>query len=178
MTGVVTVHQIVLRSIMETFDRPVMQNSLRSMYVEEQVGVHLGDDWEHVGADWCGWDFKSTTGVRLEVKQSAAKQSWIQDRPSRGSFDIRPRTGRYEGPEWVAGVGRFADVYVFAWHGRWEEADQRDEHQWQYYVVPTRSLPLTQKTIRLSVVEKLAPPTAACDLSSVVGALELIRGSE
>lgn len=61
------------------------------------IGVLLGDDWTYVGADWGGWDFESADYHRLEIKQSAAKQSWAQAGPSRGVFDIAPRSGRYEG---------------------------------------------------------------------------------
>ena len=152
------------------FDRPVMENALRSMYVEEQVGVLLGTGWNPVGADWAGCDFESASDVRLEVKQSAATQSWSQGQPTRGQFDIRPRMGRYDGATWIDDAGRYAHVYVFAWHGGWGEGvDQRDESQWAYFVVPSTSLPSHQKTIALSSLQKLAIPTDSAHLRAVVG---------
>jgi len=39
----------------------------------EQV---LEPDWVYMAADWGGWDFESPSGIRLEVKQLAALQSW------------------------------------------------------------------------------------------------------
>lgn len=162
-----TVHDVILGRLLAMFSGPVMQNSLRSMYVEEQVGVLLGSRWRSVGADWAGWDFESLDGVRLEVKQSAAKQSWSQSRASRGSFDIAPRTGRYDGAVWVPGEGRAADIYLLAWHGRADEhCDQRDEAQWEYYLVAARSLPARQKTIALSRVQQLANPVAATEVAA------------
>jgi hypothetical protein len=160
-----TVHSEALARLIAGVDRPVLQNAIRSMYVEHQIAVLLGDEWAHVGTDWGGWDFESPAGLRLEVKQASAKQSWKQSRKSKGVFDIARRTGRYEGATWVAGEGRFADVYVFAWHGGWDEPelDQRDETQWEYYVVATSDLP-QQKTIALSGVCRLATATSSRNL--------------
>ena len=125
----------------------------------------LGPLWRATGADWGGWDFESDDGVRLEVKQSAAKQSWSQPKSSRGSFDIAPRTGRYDGTVWVPGAGRAAHIYVMAWHGRADDGcDQRDEAQWEYYAVTTRSLPAAQKSIGLAPLQRLAVPVAAHEL--------------
>jgi hypothetical protein len=164
-----------MQLLMEGIDRPVIQNAVRSMYVEYQVAVLLGDEWSLVGTDWGGWDFQSRSGIRLELKQSAAKQSWVQKGPSRGVFDIAERTGRYVGADWIAGRGRFADLYIFAWHDRWDEtADQRDESQWTYFVIPTSQLP-TQRTIGVAVVRKLAEPTTAPRLrETVLGASRLV----
>ena len=166
-----SVHDLVVKRLAEFFSKPVLQNSLRSMYVEEQIGVLLGERWRSVGGDWAGWDFEDVDGVRLEVKQSAAMQSWAQARPSRGSFDIKARQGRYDGATWVPEVGRAADLYVLAWHGGWgERADQRDETQWEYYLLSASRLP-RQKTISLSVVRELGSPVAAGALVSAANAL-------
>jgi hypothetical protein len=130
-----------------------------------------------VGADWAAWDLERDDGVRLEVKQSAATQTWEQARPSIATFDIRARTGRFEGATWFAEPGRAADLYVFAWHGRWgENVDQRDERQWEYFVVPTVRLP-DAKTIRLGRLRAMCAAStsltlrrdvdAACDASAV-----------
>ncbi|MCU1387459.1 MAG: hypothetical protein JWL72_797 [Ilumatobacteraceae bacterium] len=80
-------------------------------------------------------------------------------------FGIARPTGRYEGAIWVAGEGRFADIYLFAWHGGWDEpeVDQRDSTQWDYYVVATSDLP-HQKTIALSGVRRRATATSSRNL--------------
>ena len=158
-----------MKLLLAALDRPVIQNAVRSMYLEYQVAVLLGEPWRLVGTDWGGWDFESTAGHRLELKQAAAKQSWAQTRPSRGAFDIASRSGRYEGAAWFPESGRFADLYVFAWHGGWDaEADQRDETQWDYFVVPTSALP-QQKTIGLAALTRLTAPTPASSLAARVG---------
>ena len=163
-----TVHDETMKLLLAGLDRPVIQNAVRSMYVEYQVAVLLGEEWQLVGTDWGGWDFQSRSGHRLELKQAAAKQSWAQTMPSKGVFDIASRTGHYEGATWIGGAGRFADVYVFAWHGGWDDStDQRDETQWQYFVVPTLDLPI-QRTISLSRLRRLIGPTTAASLSAAV----------
>ena len=171
MTAEDPVHHETLRRVGAMFDTPVMSNTLRSLYVEAQIGVLLGPTWRSVGADWAPYDFESDTGVKLEVKQSAARQTWTQTRPTRPSFDIRPRTGRYDGAASIPEAGRAADVYVFAWHPRTVDVDQRDETQWEYYVVPTVDLPPNQATISLSRICAISNPTRAHGLPSTVAGI-------
>ncbi len=115
--------------------------------------VGLGSDWRLVGGDWAAWDLENKNEDRLEVKQSAARQSW--NAPSSGisapRFDIKKRKGYWKnGTTWVSQVGRFADIYVFAWHPITDDScDHRDPSQWMFYVVPTNQLP-DQKSIGLS----------------------------
>jgi hypothetical protein len=64
-------------------------------------------------------------------------------------FDIRTRTGYFEGADWVADPRRFAHIYVFAHHPIMDaSADHRDPSQWRFHVVATDRLP-TGKTISL-----------------------------
>lgn len=152
--------ETTLSKVMSQFDRPVIQNDLRAMFVEEMVGVLLGSTWTAMGKDWGGWDFqRKRDGVRLEVKQSAARQSWGQDRASTASFDIAPRTARFEGQKWIDEAGRFADIYVFAWNPVFADSDgvdQRDPSQWQFVVALTVNLPAAQKSIRLAPLLEVA----------------------
>ncbi|MBK8545700.1 MAG: hypothetical protein IPL62_20575 [Caulobacteraceae bacterium] len=62
---------------------------------------------------------------------------------SKASFDIAPRTGEYvDGAAWVDGVGRNADIYVFAYHPVADPtADHREPTQWQFYVVLENTYP-------------------------------------
>ena len=77
----------------------------------------LGRIGSCVLGDWRGWDFQHRDGCRLEVKQSAARQTWTGSRAAtKPVFDIRARTGYFEGANWIADPRRFADIYVFALH--------------------------------------------------------------
>ena len=162
-----SVHQQALQGIRDLADRPVMVNATRSRYVEFQIGALL-QNWEQVG-DWDGWDLQRGS-TRLEVKAAAARQAWNQDGPSTPRFDIAPRDGHFVGNDWVTRPGRQAHIYVFAWHGVFEESrcDQRDERQWEYYVVRSSDLPPKQKSISLTRLRVLTDPVPSSDLKSAV----------
>ena len=49
------------------------------------------------GRPWDSWDFVHDTGFRMEVKQSAAAQVWSGRTTSPPRFDIRARSGYWEG---------------------------------------------------------------------------------
>ncbi|MCB0998732.1 MAG: hypothetical protein KDB40_05490 [Acidimicrobiales bacterium] len=160
VAGAFPVHESALRRLVLRFDVPLIQNDLRSAYVEEQVGVLLGAAWRFTGGDWGPYDFESG-GVRLEVKQSAALQSWPGP-PGRGAFNIAPRTGYYVGAQWVPKQGRHSDIHVFAWHGEaGPTADHRDVNQWIYFVCPTVRLPEAQRSLSRPALERLAGVEAA-----------------
>lgn len=163
------VHESVLRRLTVRFDVPLVQNDLRSAYVEEQIAILLGSRWRYAGADWGPFDFESE-GVRLEVKQSAALQSW-RHTPGRGSFNIAPKKGVFVGPLFESSPGRHADLYVFAWHGVIDQsADHRDVNQWTYFVCPTESLPMHQRSLTRARLEQLdgVERVGAGGLSNVV----------
>jgi hypothetical protein len=94
--------------------------------------------WRHVGDNWSGWDFEHECGTRLELKQSAAWQTWdpvkqrasqSEAKPGPGIFDIAQRTRWFDaaGAIWTKEPGRPAHVYVFAWNGPYgPAADHRD----------------------------------------------------
>ena len=165
------VHRAATAAMTAWFDQRVMQNVIRSTYVEFQIGVLLGDGWDHVGKDWGGWDFERD-GVRLEIKQSAARQTWNPNgEASKPSFDIAPRTGYFDGLNWVDEPGRHAHIYVFAWHDVVDASyDQRDERQWKYLVAPRPLLPEGQKTITWSSLQRLVEdgPCGADELRQLV----------
>ncbi len=81
------------------------------------------------------------------------------------------------GAEWVEGVGRNADLYVLAWHDRYDDPDQRDEGQWIYYVVATTKLPDSQRVGRAGLDELVREEGARCvgasDLRGAVDAVAL-----
>jgi len=146
-------------------------NHLRGSVVEAIVAQALSPDWHWCSEDWGGWDFERTDGLKLEVKQSAALQTWAGTGkpPSRASFDIAIRKGRYTGDAaWVDRVGRWADIYVFAHHALTDEtADHRDPSQWTFYVTPTIALPTTS-TIGLSAVQRLSVRCGVDELLTVI----------
>jgi hypothetical protein len=153
----ITARDIVEKTCSAAFGKPLVVNYLRSMLVEAMIDVALAPDWEWVSGDWAGWDFQKD-GVKLEVKQSAALQTWTTKAPSRGTFDIARRTGHWIGNEWNKGLRRYGDIYIFARHpvSDRQGADHRNPHQWRFYVVSETSLVLAnQKTITLSAVERL-----------------------
>lgn len=168
----------VLDNVARRFDSPLIENSLRAMYVEHLIEELLGDAWDHTGADWGRCDFTSsdTSKIRLEVKQSAALQSWTPEDPAavivpNPRFDIRERTGWYDGADWRDEPGRSGEVYVFAWHPHTDRsvADHGDPLQWEFYVVLASTLPAT-KSIGLTGIEKLGQLASASTLSTVVEA--------
>ncbi|GGE95222.1 hypothetical protein GCM10011404_30450 [Sphingomonas prati] len=150
-----------------------MTNTLRGLIAEAIVATLLEPDWRWCSADYAAWDFDRGDGLRLEVKQSAVRQSWAQPktmyRPA--TFDIAPRTGRYDGDVWLAQERRWADIYVFAHHSVADDtADHRDPAQWTFYVVPTAELP-AQKTIGLARVRTLIAGCGFADLHAAVAEL-------
>jgi len=141
------------------FGKPLVQNNFRSVIAEIIIGIALGKDWKHCSADWSGWDFEHESGVKLEVKQSARKQTWSTGKLCENpGFDIASRKGYWaDGDLWVDKSARHAGIYVFAYHtGVDETADHRNPIQWIFYVVEAAALPPNAKTISLSVLKRMA----------------------
>jgi hypothetical protein len=156
------------------FGKKVVQNDLRALVVEVIVHYGLKPDWRHCSEDWNGWDFEHKDGTRLEVKQSAAQQTWAAPRSKPSlRFDIRERSGYWEsGITWISRPGRYAQIYIFAYHGiSGETADHRDSSQWRFHVVRTSRLPAT-RTIGLSTIAALSP---AFEWSALFEAVERER---
>jgi hypothetical protein len=155
-------NHIALRLAARLFDQPLIQNQYRSAFIEAMIEPYLAcHGWRHVGDNWAGWDFEHEFGTRLELKQSAAWQTWdplkqaasgLLPKAGPGIFDIAPRTGWFDsaGAVWTKQAGRPAHVYVFAWNGTFGSAsDHRKPDQWELFIVPAAALP-AQKTLRLS----------------------------
>ena len=83
--------------------------------VEAMLAQVLESEWKWCSADWASHDFENAEGVKLEMKQSAALQSWHEDGfpPNRGRFDIAKRKVRWKGAERIEEVGRYAEMYFF-----------------------------------------------------------------
>jgi hypothetical protein len=145
------------------FGSPLVQNNLRALVVEAIIDSALSPTWRWVSKDWAGWDFEHVESrVRLEVKQSAARQTWKAPPKQKlplPRFDVRERTGYWDdGATWVAQAGRLAQIYVFAHHPITDDtADHRDALQWRFHVVKASALPSTARTIGLSGLASLSP---------------------
>ena len=166
-------NEIRARVSARAFGNPVIQNDFRGLVAETIVESALEPTWRCCSGDWLGWDFEHLDRTRLEVKQSAARQTWTAPkRPSPATFDIRTRSGFYIGNEWHPGVGRHAHIYVFAYHPIADTATNHlDPNQWVFYVLAAERLP-ANKTIGLARVTSLAP---AAGWEALLAAVELIR---
>lgn len=146
---------------------------MRGELVEEMVALALEPEW-HLTEDWSACDLRHASGARMQVKQSAARQSWhARDaKPSRGEFSTAYKTGRWETDgSWTAERSRNADIFIFAWHPiLGETADHRDPAQWRFYVVAERLLP-SQASLSLSRLRKIAPELAYSELRAAVASL-------
>lgn len=168
---------IVARLTRRLFGSPILQNNMRGEVVEEIVASALEPEWRHCSGDWGPCDLQhSESGLRIQVKQSAGRQSWDAREVSRTNarFSIAEKTGRYEDDgTWIAERGRNAEIFVFAWHPLTDgSADHRDPRQWLFHVVLERDLP-PQKSISLPAIRALAP---AVDFAGLAAAVRAAKG--
>ena len=160
-------HSRILEKLKEQYDRKVMTNHLRGSYVEYMIADILGAD--PVGYDWAQWDLEFVN-KRIEIKQSAARQTWHARGKSSNSprFDIKERTGYYDSESrWFDQPGRPADLYIFAWH---DGEDQRCADQWEFYIIRAIDLPHAQKSIGLSPIRQMTDMVKSKDLARSVTA--------
>lgn len=161
----------IIHLIDRLFGAPLLRNSIRGELVEEMVALALEPEWTLCADDWGACDLKQRGGaLRMQVKQSAARQSWHADSspPARPRFSIAHRTGRYEGHTWIAEPGRNADLFIFGWHPITDStADHRQPDQWLFYVVAESALPAC-KSLGLSTLKRLAEPCRYSRLRATV----------
>ena len=162
------------------FDRPIMNNVHRSEFVECLVAAILGEKWQlswMASYDWAPWDLEHLlSGWKIEVKQSAALQSWdfgaFPRQPRKPRYDIAPRRFKTADPNGIERVEtiRSADIYIFAWHpvADCNFADHRDPEQWEFFVAPRETLPYNQKTIGLTSLRNLTGAVSAERLAEKV----------
>ena len=144
------------------YEPKILDNADRGDIAEEIIAGVLGPDWEYCGGAWAGWDFEHRDGTRLQLKQSAALQSWddrqkkVQRNPT---FNIKLQKGYYaNGTDWIEAPQptRFAQIYIFAWHPVTDKTtcDHADPAQWRFHVIPTAELPDTN-TVMLATLERV-----------------------
>ena len=176
-------HQLVTQRLVErVYHQRLIGNVERGAYVECLIELALSElrpPWSLTGT-WAAWDLEQAeSGARIEIKQSAALQTWSAPNavPSTGAsptFDIAPRSGYYAADDsgWIANETpqRLADLYVMARHNEMDPsiADHRLPEQWQFYVVPEHRLPPRQKSISLGPLSRLAEACGFDDLAAAV----------
>jgi hypothetical protein len=161
----ITKDEVVALASDALFGRPLVTNVYRSVIAETLIASALRD-WRWCSGDFEAFDFIHPSGRKLEVKQSALRQSWSSTAEPKPSWDIKPRVA-----EWTAERGyqridprRNADIYVFCLHHvATDEADHRDPTQWEFYVVPTTELPVTQRLSRSAALKLTSP----CNLGTL-----------
>ena len=191
------IHHEVVQVLSERYNVSLMNNKDRGEYVEALIAHILGSKWELTWrmprhSSWSEWDIENTTtGEKIEVKQSASWQLWETDAPTTPRFDIRENTGYWSDEktgllEWVEfdKPKRLADIYIFAWHCTVSrgDADHREVSQWQFYVVPTGKLPIGQKSIGLQPIKGFTDPvdykSLAAQVTEVLTNLSNLRNLE
>jgi hypothetical protein len=164
--------EVVERLTRRLYGSPIVRNDARGELVEEIVAAALEPDWQLCSTEWASCDLVHRANkLRIQVKQSAAKQTWhgIDARRPRPYFSIKEKVGRWErGDQWVEERGRNADLFIFAWHPVTDAgADHRDPQQWQFFVVAERDLP-AQGSLSLSRVRQFTNPTGFSELAAKV----------
>ena len=87
------IDDVIAKVSQAAFGSALVTNVLRGQVAEAIVALVLEPEWNWCSADYSGWDFERADGLRLEVKQSAAMQSWSTGKPSKAIFDVAARTG-------------------------------------------------------------------------------------
>jgi hypothetical protein len=172
----VNAHSVFSKVSNAVFGKPLINNVFRGHLVEAIVSLALGPTWKWCSEDYSSWDFENGAGIKLEVKQSAKKQSWVVtgQTPSPAQFDIAARKIHWEQGKRVEANARAANIYIFAFHPLdGADADHRDPFQWEFYVVASKRLPHA-KTVRLSVLAKSHVPVGFDSLKGAIDSLVLI----
>lgn len=161
--------EIVQLAAERAFGSRLVTNSSRGLIAEAIVATVLCPEWRWCSEDYHRCDFTHPSGAQLEVKQSAASQSWKSKAPTIARWDVGARKGYWESETYVARPGRNAEIYVLAWHpiADREQADHRDPAQWQFFVVQADALPPV-RTLSMAGVAALATPVRVGQLASTV----------
>ncbi|MCZ4346447.1 hypothetical protein [Devosia neptuniae] len=164
-----TKEDIISKAASTIFGKPLVTNVYRSVIVEAIINAALPAEWKWCSADYFEYDFVHPDGTRLEVKQSAMKQTWQTVGTPRPQWDIAERKTVWIDNKRVHAPGRNADIYVLGLHEVTDDtADHREPEQWRFFVVPTFSLPLASKKIGLGPARRLANPVDVVGLAYAV----------
>ena len=174
---------IVRMASERAFGARLITNVHRGLVVEAIISTALCPEWEWCSEDYFPYDFRHPSGLKLEVKQSAACQSWEAKIPSKAMWDVKPRKQTWDGVRWVPQPGRAAGLYVFGWHPVTDRmaADHRDPLQWRFFVIATTDLPPINR-LSYARAEQLSSHVAidelAAEVSTVAGLRALRQNGE
>jgi hypothetical protein len=163
-----TARSIEAMLIKRLFKQTIIQNNVRGDWAEEMVAQALGGPWKVVSGGWHPWDIQRGSSkaraprrIRIQVRNSAALQTWEQPKIAQASFTIskRPRPSYFKRDNRGAHCERFGhlcEVYVFAWHGEKDRTacNHRDPAQWKFYVVAAKDLPNQKRISRARLEER------------------------
>lgn len=136
-----TKEQIIRSAEVAVFGRPLVMIVYRGVIAEAIVAAALSD-WEWCSSDYFEHDFIHPQGTRLEVKQTALKQTWETVGMPRPTWDIAARKAVWRDNKWMPAPGRNADIYVLCLHDVTDNtADHRDPGQWKFFAVRAAALP-------------------------------------
>lgn len=161
----------------------LLNNVIRGNLAEFIVAKALGISTE-VRTVWAAYDLllplEPGRELKIEVKSAAYLQGWEQDKYSRIQFDVRKTKALDETTSVYAGTSkRQADVYVFALlkHKDRPTVEPLNLAQWDFYVLPTRTLDHEigeGHSISLKALEKLTVPVSfSCLRQAVIQAQPL-----
>lgn len=119
-------------------------NITRGLLAEFIVAKAL-DAASNVRIAWDAFDITTPEPekIKVEVKSAAYLQSWSQDKLTSIKFDVEKTTPPNEDKGGYGGeLRRAASVYVFALLAEKDKnkVDPMNLDQWEFYVVPTKSL--------------------------------------
>jgi len=154
----------------------VVGNTLRGILAEYIVGQALDAQGirDGVREEWATFDLTDEHGVSVEVKSAAFIQTWAQKTLSAVSFRY-PKTYDHDSDtgEQSATKTRYAQVYVFSLlrHQHQASIDPLDMDQWEFYVVPTKTLDdwqRSQDSITLKSLKAICQPVGFFELKTAV----------
>lgn len=165
--------QLIIQNL---YSARILNNSHRGDLVEIMVLSALGPDWRHVGLGWNLWDLQRGNGpdrVRIQVKQSAARQLWGKTKEMTFRFPWSEKVPNYffrDNPEEaIESSGWFCDLFVVGLHIIDDDTcDQMDVNQWKFMVVPTNELPAGRRSMPIERAVKKWPPVSWQDLRAAV----------
>ncbi len=120
----------------------LLSNVTRAILAEYIVACDLGCA-DGLRDEWGPFDFRTQSGVTVEVKSAAYLQSWAQNDYTKISFNIRPTIAwDPETNTFTGGKRRQARVYVFCLldHRDKRTVDPMNLYQWRFFIVPTGRL--------------------------------------
>ncbi len=121
----------------------IVSNATRGRFAEFLVATALEIDLQTIRDEWSAYDLESPDGIKIEVKSGSYLQSWFQRDYSKIIFSIRPARHWDSATNKQAEIAaRQAHVYVFCLlkHMDKKSLDPLNLDQWEFYVVPTKSL--------------------------------------